>query len=672
MNSFLRALRLTLRYRWTLLGLLGCSLMVAFFWGGNIGSLYPIMKVAFERKPLQDWVAREIDTAETKAAELEQRLRALEAGGPDAPPGDPRERDILRARLRAEQAALRMARWLQPAINAYLPRDPFQTICWIVAVLLVATVIKNAFIFGNHMLVERLASLVAFDLRKQLYHHTLRMDLNEFGEERTGAMISRFNVDLAYLSQGISCLFGRALLEPLKAAACLLGAAFICWRLLLFSLVLTPLAAFLIRTLARSIKRANRRALEENTQMMGVLSEAFTGMQTVKAFTMEKYERNRFHRTSKACLAKAMKITFYNALAKPATEILGMTVVFVALVAGAYLVLKQETQLLGIPMCDRPLSEAALLCFYGLLIGASDPARRLSDVLNGIQAAVAAAERIFPLLDRAPAITDTPQAKAAPRPHRQLVFDHVHYHYTPEQPVLRDIDLVVPHGETLCIVGPNGCGKTTLANLLPRFFDPVRGAVRLDDVDLRELRLRDLRKLVGVVTQQTLLFDDTVYNNIRYGSPHATRDQVLAAAQQAHAQRFIEEQLEGGYEMVVGPGGNRLSGGQRQRIALARVILRDTEILVLDEATSQIDIESEQLIHRALEEFVRDRTAIIITHRLSTLQLADRILVMDAGRIVDLGTHDQLLRRCELYRRLHEIQFRQSAAAGPGLRPEAA
>jgi ATP-binding cassette subfamily B protein/subfamily B ATP-binding cassette protein MsbA len=196
---------------------------------------------------------------------------------------------------------------------------------------------------------------------------------------------------------------------------------------------------------------------------------------------------------------------------------------------------------------------------------------------------------------------------------------------------------------------------------LLRFYDPTEGSIRVDDVDLRELRLRDLRQFVGTVTQQTLLFDDTVFNNIRYGSLEATRDQVIQAAQRAHAHRFIEDKLEHGYETIVGPAGNRLSGGQRQRIALARAILRDPQILILDEATSQIDIESEQLIHQALEEFIRDRTAIIITHRLSTLELADRVLVMDAGQIVDLGTHHELMHRCGLYQRLHQIQLRQSA-----------
>lgn len=665
MKNFARVLALALRYRLTLAGLFSCSLLVALFWGGNIGGVYPIVEVAIRGKPLQTWVADEIAQAEAKSAELRGQIQQLEQTLAErdgaAADGLRRELDFLQRRLQAEQTALATAHRLQPYIVRYLPSDPFHTIVWIVVVLMAATAAKDFFIFANHMLVERVVQMVAFDLRKQLYHHLLRMDLGEFGEQRTGSIMSRFNVDLGYLSGGLAALLGRAVLEPLKGLACLLGAAFVCWRLLLFSLLLAPLAGFLIRTLARSIKRANRRAMEENAQLMGVLSEAFNGMQTVKAFTMEKYERSRFHKVSKACLRKAMKIAFYNSLSKPATEILGLGMVFIALIAGAYLVLNQETHILGLRMCERPLSIPALLLFYGLLIGASDPARKLSDVVNGIQAGVAAADRIFPLLDRQPTISDPEHPRPVPRPHTRLVFDRVDFDYQPDQPVLCGIDLTIEYGETLCIVGPNGCGKTTLVNLLPRFHDPVRGAIRLDDVDLRELRLRDLRRVVGMVTQQTVLFDDTVYHNIRYGSPQASRDEVLAAAQRAHAHRFIEDKLERGYDTVVGPGGNRLSGGQRQRIALARAILRDPDILILDEATSQIDIESEQQIHQALGEFVRGRTAIIITHRLATLDLADRILVMDAGRIADLGTHDELICRCELYRRLYDIQLRQTA-----------
>lgn len=665
MNNYLRALKLTLRYKLTLVGLVCCSLMIAVFWGGNITAMYPIVEVAFRGQSMQTWVDQEIAKAQQKSAEVAASIKQLESSldtaDADARHGIQQEIAALRARAEAEQAAIDTAQWLKPLIYRYLPSDPFQTIVMIVCVLMVATVAKNFFIFSNNMLLERTVQLTTFDLRKQLYHHTLRMDLSDFGEQRTGTIMSRFNVDLSYFSKSLNSLFGSAIREPLKGAACFIGAAFICWRLLLFSLILTPIAAFLIRTLAGSIKRANRRAMEENSQLMGVLTEAFSGMETVKAFTMEQYERSRFRRISKEVLRKAMKIVFYNSLIKPTTEILGMAVIFTALLGGAYLVLNQETHILGIKMCDRPISIAALLCFYGLLVGASDPARKLSDVFSSIQGGVAAADRVYAVLDQKPKVADPAKPKQPPRPHRQLVFENVNFHYSEGHPVLHDINLTVDFGETICIVGPNGCGKSTLANLLPRFHDPVSGQVRLDDVDLRDIRLRDLRRLVSVVTQKTLLFDDTVINNIRYGSTSASEAEVIAAAKKAHAHRFIESKLKHGYETVVGPGGNRLSGGQRQRIALARAIMRDPDILILDEATSQIDIESEQAIHAALENFVRDRTAIIITHRLSTLDLADRILVMEAGRIADLGTHDELIVRCDLYRRLHDIQFRQSA-----------
>ncbi|MEZ6069237.1 MAG: ATP-binding cassette domain-containing protein [Pirellulales bacterium] len=264
-------------------------------------------------------------------------------------------------------------------------------------------------------------------------------------------------------------------------------------------------------------------------------------------------------------------------------------------------------------------------------------------------------------MDEAPTIVDPPHPVAMPRHRRQIDFASVDFAYVAHRLVLEQIDLTIRFGETIAIVGPNGCGKSTLANLIPRFFDASAGVVRIDGVDVRDVRLRDLRSQIGIVTQETLLFDDTVMNNIRYGSPHATDQQVREAAERAYAHRFIEERLVDGYETIVGPRGGLLSGGQRQRIALARAILRDPAILILDEATSQVDLESEQLIHKALEKFTRSRTTVMITHRMSTLSLADRIVVMDGGRIADIGSHSELLARCPLYSRLHEIQFKEIA-----------
>jgi len=265
------------------------------------------------------------------------------------------------------------------------------------------------------------------------------------------------------------------------------------------------------------------------------------------------------------------------------------------------------------------------------------------------------------MLDRDSQVVDPPVPDMLPLRLGRIHFRKVSFSYQPEELVLEEVDLQVEPGETIAIIGPNGCGKSTLMNLITRFYDPVKGAVTIDGVDLRNVRIRDLRNRVGIVTQETLLLDDTVAYNIRYGSPGATQEAVEQAARQAHAHRFVTETLSEGYLTMCGAGGQRLSGGQRQRLALARAILRDPEILILDEATSQIDVESERLIHEVLEKFVQGRTTFMITHRPSTLALADRIVVMDQGRVVDVGDFDELNGRCDLFRRLAHLDYRESA-----------
>jgi ATP-binding cassette subfamily B protein/subfamily B ATP-binding cassette protein MsbA len=668
MKNFGRTLRLVLRYPGTLAASAVCAILVAVLWGANIGSMYPIVEVIFgdqKGQTLQVWIDKEIAKEQAILREIDRRIADVEAQLRAAAPG---MRGDLEERLAREQAdretsqkILAGRQWWRPYIYNYLPHSAFQTIVLIVVVVVIGTLLKDVFLVLDAILVDRLTNLAAMELRKRFFRRTLRMELASFSANKTAELTARFTSDMDSLHGGIQTLLGRAIREPLKMLACFAGAGWVCWRLLIVSLLVAPAIGYLISRLAGSLKRANRRAMEEITQLYSILGETFENIKIVKAFTSERHERRRFHRNSKEIYRRAMKIARYDALVHPLTEMLGVSAISLCILCGAYLVLNQQTHLLGIKMSARPLSWGELLLFYGLLVGATDPARKLSDVFNRLQRAVAASDRIYQMLDREPAIRNLPKPRPLPRHRSEIVFRDVSFAYSSAVQVLERINLRIGYGETIAVVGPNGCGKTTLVNLIPRFFDVTAGAVEIDGVDVRSVRLRDLRRQIGVVTQEALLFDDTVYNNIRYGSPHASHDQIVEAAKQAHAHRFIEQKLERGYETVVGAAGRRLSGGQRQRIALARAMLRNPAILILDEATSQIDIESEQLIHKALELFVRERTAILITHRLATLDLADRILVMQAGGVEDIGTHQELIARCELYRRIYQFQFRQSA-----------
>ncbi|HIQ23070.1 MAG TPA: ATP-binding cassette domain-containing protein [Planctomycetes bacterium] len=663
MKGFARVLRLTLRYRFTLAASVVCALAVGLLWGANIGTVYPFIEVAFKNQSLGQWVDGRIAATEEQVDRWSAEVEGLRRRLAEAPP---HRRDGLRGqiaaaqvRLEAERKALSRYRWLRPYLHRYLPAAPFPTLALLVVVLLAGTALKSLFVIAHAVLVARLAELSTFDLRKLFFRRTLRMDVATFSTEGTSDLTSRFTYDMQCVVMGVQALVGKLVREPLKMFACLIGAAVICWRLLLLSLVVAPLAALAIGWLAKMLKRSNRRAMEEMAVLYNTLEESFRGIRIVKAFTMERAERRRFHYNSKTYFQKAMKIAQYDALSHPLTEMLGILTICMALLAGAWLVLQGQTHLFGIRMSMRPLLLPDLLLFYAFLAGSADPMRKLSDIFARVQRAAAASDRIYAMIDREPAVRDPVRPWPLARHRESLIFDGVDFAYSPGRLVLRGVDLQIRFGETIGVVGPSGCGKSTLLSLIPRFADPVSGEIRLDGVPIREVRIRDLRKQIGLVTQEPFLFDDTVMNNIRYGAPGASDEEVMEAARRAGAHRFIEEELPAGYQTRIGPLGGLLSGGQRQRVALARAILRNPPILLLDEATSQVDLESERLIQRALDQFVRGRTAIIVTHRLSALALADRIVVMRDGRILDVGPHDELLARCPFYSRLYQIQFEE-------------
>ena len=663
MKNFARAIRLGLRYHWTLGMIVVSSLMVALLWGANLATVYPFVEVVFQGRSLRQWVDDNIEDTKTELVDLRQKQSAIDqqANSQDISARHRTSRSYLNSQISAEQTALARYQTLQPWIHRYLPNEPFPTLVVIVVALVVGTLLKGVFLITNVILVDRITQLATFDLRKLLYRRTLGLSLDSFGEQRTSKLLSHFTHEMDWLGIGLRMVYGRAIREPLKIVTCLAGAALVSWRLLLFCLVITPAAMYLINLLAKSVKRANRRAMEKMADLYGHLSESLSSIQAVKAFTMERVERRRFHHISKDYMRKQLRIAFYNSLTKPSTELMSIGVVGLAILAGGYLVLYQETHLLGLRLCQRPMTFGGLMAFFVLLAGVSEPFRKTAEIYNAIQSSAAASDRFFDLADRSPTIAVPTNPQTLTLPLKEIRFEKVDFEYVANYPVLKRVDLAIQAGETLAIVGSNGCGKSSLVSLIPRFYDPTAGRILWNGIDLRNVRPKHLRQQCGVVTQHTLLFDDTVMNNIRYGSPQATDEQVVTAAKQAHAHNFIENELADGYNTVIGTAGKLLSGGQRQRLSLARAIVRNPELLILDEATSQIDVESEHLIRKTLADFVQQRTAIVITHRMETLSLADRILVMDAARTVDLGTHDQLLRRCDIYRRLQQIHLRASA-----------
>jgi ABC-type multidrug transport system fused ATPase/permease subunit len=446
------------------------------------------------------------------------------------------------------------------------------------------------------------------------------------------------------MGNGIKVMLGKALQEPLNAALLLCAAALLNWQLTVIFLCGAPPTLWLVIALGRKMKQASKKSLIAWSQMLSKLQETMSGLKVVKVYNQQEYEHVTFRAINKRLLKQLLRISKVDAATNPIMEVLGMVAGSAALIVGASWV------------TGNKMEGTDFLVLLGLLGSAAAAMRRTGDIWNKIQEADAAAERVFALTDQHLEL-EKPDALELPPLKNKIEFRNILFTYPGSStPVLKGINLTVQAGHNVAIVGPNGSGKTTLANLIPRFYDPDSGQVLIDGKDIRDATFKSLRGQVGMVTQNVVTFYDTIAANIAYGKPSATREEIVAAAKRSFADEFIAP-LPDGYDTMIGEQGAGLSGGQLQRIVIARAILKNPAILIFDEATSQIDADSEAKIHKAIEEIMHDRTSFVIAHRFSTVITADIIIVMDDGQIIAQGRHEQLMKTCPLYHSLYETQL---------------
>ena len=546
-----------------------------------------------------------------------------------------------------EQGTLTLNEKLKFWTNGLILRDtPQETLKVLCLTIMVVFLTKNVFLYLKNISMTVVQYHLITEMRNRLYEHFNSLSLSYFNQNKSGELTSIMINDVSNLRRALGTSFHQIIVEPINLLAFIFLLFIISWKLALLSLIILPIAGFTILVIGRSIRRKSKRTAAMIAGITNIITETLSSIRVVKAFAMEEYEVQRFFKETRQYFQLIFRRAKLRLLASPITETLGVMMGVLLLWIGGIEVLS-----------GKGLTPEDFLRFILLLFAMMDPLRKLSKVNVELQAGAASAERIFAILDTAPTIVNKQDAVTIDTFEEKISFKNVSFRYESDDTVLQDISFEIEKGSVVALVGSSGAGKSTLADLIPRFYDVNQGSITIDKQNIQNITLNSLRSMMGIVTQETILFNDSIRANIAYGQKIINDEQVLAASKAANALEFINE-LPEGIDTVIGEKGVKLSGGQRQRLAIARAIMKNPPILILDEATSALDTESERLVQQALETLMADRTVLVIAHRLSTVTNADKIIVLDKGEIKEMGTHNELMEKEEYYSNLYNIQFK--------------